>query len=242
MRRGLVAITIALGLAVVGAHAQDYYKSGAGGGGFATNPATFTGDLKIVPDSVAQTGNILFLGGSTNISDQYAQGIFWGDGTANQYAKYAGLYGQYSNNTLNLRGYVNTVINFGFGTQIPGEIMLRTPLALDDLARTIVVAAPIAYGVNVAFSPVAATIAAGFGTGATIAGTANGGRIVVGTTPGAGGTITLGAAFTSAPACWVQNETTGSNGISAPTTTTLVVSGLTLVAAQTVVWGCNGGF
>jgi len=242
MRRLVLAFTVALALAVVGAQAQEYYKSG--GAGAATNPASFTGDIRLAPDAAGGNinGNISFLGGSNSVADQYGQGLFWGDGTAGQYAKYVGIYASYNLATLNLRGYQGTIINFGFGVATPGETFLRVPLSLDDTARTIVVAAPIAYGVNVALSPAAASVAAGFGTGPTIVGNANGGRIVVGTAPGAGGTITLGATFTTAPACWVQNETTGTNGIAAPTTTTLVVSGLTLVAAQTVVWGCNGGF
>src|ERR1700682_4999504 len=54
------------------------------------------------------------------------------------------------------------------------------------------------------------SIASGFGTGAALAASANhiNGRIGVGTTPGATGTINFGHTFSTAPQCMAEDETT----------------------------------
>lgn len=87
---------------------------------------------------------------------------------------------------------------------------------------------------NLAISNAVPTIASGFGAGATIAGIVGGFRITCGTVPGVGGTVNFNTTFANAPVCFVQDETTGVLGIAAPTTTTVVVSGLTLIAGQTI--------
>ncbi len=92
----------------------------------------------------------------------------------------------------------------------------------------------LAFGANLAISNAVPTITSGFGAGATIAGITGGFRVTCGTVPGVGGTIAFNTTFANIPVCFVQDETTGVLGIAAPTTTTVVVSGLTLIAGQTV--------
>lgn len=108
--------------------------------------------------------------------------------------------------------------------------VVRATISSTGLNATV----PIAFGGNLAISNAVPTISSGFGSGATIAGIAGGFRITCGTAPGVGGTVAFNATYANAPVCFVQDETTGILGIAAPTTTTVVISGLTLLSGQTV--------
>ncbi len=126
-----------------------------------------------------------------------------------------------------------TVLTTGTTAQ---SLATRLTISSASLNHTV----PIAFGGNLAVSNAVPTIASGFGSGATIAGIVGGFRITVGTVPGVGGTVNFNTTFANAPVCFVQDETTGVLGIAAPTTTTVVISGLTLVAGQTVCVFCFG--
>lgn len=71
----------------------------------------------------------------------------------------------------------------------------------------------------------APTIASGFGTGSTIAGRDEAMRITLGTTPGTGGVVTFGTAYTNAPVCSAVDETTLTVTLTTtPTTTNVTVT------------------
>lgn len=76
-------------------------------------------------------------------------------------------------------------------------------------------------------------------TAATIVGTDNGGKVTVGAVSGTSCTVTFATAFTNAPACVANNETTANllNAIS--TTTTVILSG-TMVGGDVLTYVCMG--
>ncbi len=88
----------------------------------------------------------------------------------------------------------------------------------------------------------APTIASGFGTTPSIAGGDDGGRITVGTGGVATtGVITFGVAYTTAPACVANNETTILLVQATATTTTLTLTSATpFGAADKLTWVCRG--
>lgn len=135
----------------------------------------------------------------------------------------------------------------GMGTGTVSSLIVQTPTIAASGANTQAQATrvtissaslnatvPVAFGGNLAISNAVPTISSGFGSGATIAGIAGGFRVTCGTTPGTGGTVAFNTTYANAPVCFVQDETTGVLGIAAPTTTTVVVSGLTLLSGQTI--------
>ena len=88
----------------------------------------------------------------------------------------------------------------------------------------------------------APTIASGFGTTPSIAGGDDGGRITVGTGGVATtGVITFGVAYTTAPACVANNETTIQLIQATATTTTLTLTAsAAFTAADKLTWVCRG--
>lgn len=74
-------------------------------------------------------------------------------------------------------------------------------------------------------SGAAPTIASGFGTGSTIAGRDEAIRVTLGTTPGTGGVVTFGTAYTNAPVCTAVDETTLTVTLTTtPTTTNVTIT------------------
>ncbi len=97
----------------------------------------------------------------------------------------------------------------------------------------------VVQGQNYWDKPTPGTLNANFGTGATIAGTDQSGRITVGTlmvTPP--GTLTFFLPWPSAPYCSVFDETTAVALQPQPTTTTLVING-TFAASDKVSYQCS---
>jgi hypothetical protein len=88
----------------------------------------------------------------------------------------------------------------------------------------------------------APTIASGFGSSPSIAGTDAGGRVTVGTGGvAATGAVTFGTAWATAPACVVNNETTQLVAFATATTTTLTIASATpFGAADKLTWNCIG--
>ncbi len=76
-------------------------------------------------------------------------------------------------------------------------------------------------------------------TAATLAGTDSAGRITVGATSGTSCTVTFATAYTPAPACVANNETTGNLARATATTTTVTIAG-TFVAADKLTYVCVG--
>ena len=77
-------------------------------------------------------------------------------------------------------------------------------------------------------------------TTATIAGTDSAGKVTIGATSGTSCTITFGTAYTNAPACWANDETTQMVTKAITTTTTLIVSSTLFTAGDVVSFGCTG--
>lgn len=80
----------------------------------------------------------------------------------------------------------------------------------------------------------------GCGSGASIVGNDNAGRITIGTTPGASCAITFATGWTTnIPSCFAQNETASNLLRATPTLTTLTMTG-TLAAANVINYRCTG--
>jgi hypothetical protein len=77
-------------------------------------------------------------------------------------------------------------------------------------------------------------------TAATIAGTDSAGKVTVGATNGTSCTVTFGTAYTNAPACWANDETTAMLTKAITTTTTLILSATLFTAGDVVSYGCVG--
>jgi len=65
------------------------------------------------------------------------------------------------------------------------------------------------------------------------------GKVTVGATSGTSCTITFGTAYTNAPSCWGNNETTANLTRTTTTTTTIVIAG-TFVGGDVLSYGCHG--
>lgn len=92
-------------------------------------------------------------------------------------------------------------------------------------------------------SGAAPTIASGFGTGSTIAGRDEAFRITLGTTPGTGGVVTFGTAYSIAPVCQANDETTLTVVLTTtPTTTNVTITSVTgvLISADKIGVMCKG--
>ena len=82
-------------------------------------------------------------------------------------------------------------------------------------------------------------IRSGFGASPSIAGTDGGGRIEVGTGGDTAGVVAFGVAWSTAPACIAQNETTSEPVRATATAVRLILSG-TLAEADKLTWVCIG--
>lgn len=74
-------------------------------------------------------------------------------------------------------------------------------------------------------------------TTATLVGSDTAGKVTVGATAGTSCTITFTTAFTNAPACFANNETTANLSRATSTTTTVILAG-TFVAGDVLSYGC----
>lgn len=116
------------------------------------------------------------------------------------------------------RGNTGSIILFEVNNGSPG--CATTPANCRDLTQRH----------NLA-NGVAPTIASGFGSGSTIAGRDEAFRVTLGTTPGTGGVVTFGTAYTNAPVCSAVDETT----LTVSLTTTATTTNVTITAVAGVI-------
>jgi hypothetical protein len=76
------------------------------------------------------------------------------------------------------------------------------------------------------------------GTGASVAGTDNIGRITVGSSSSASCTVSFAVAFTTAPSCTAQDETTAGALKATASTTAVVIAGSTIVDGDKITYQC----
>lgn len=128
-------------------------------------------------------------------------------------------------------------------TAVTGATRLGIYLgAADTAATTTLTNAGTSSAVHYKGGGAAPSIASGFGSSPSIAGTDTSGRITVGTGGVAStGTITFAVAFGTAPACYANNETSQIPAFATATTTTLVIaSSSAFAAADKLTYVCVG--
>jgi hypothetical protein len=81
------------------------------------------------------------------------------------------------------------------------------------------------------------TIASGFGTGATLAGSDVAGRVTVGTNGASSGVLTFASAYNAAPSCTAQNETSPNLQRTTATASNVTITG-TMAAGDKVTYLC----
>lgn len=212
MRRLIVALTLALGLAVVGAHAQEYYRGSAVSGSGVVSSALIIPDGTAPAPAIAfasqpglgfyrsSAGVISFTGGLTSTGSVTAATFFRSNTTGA---------------TMNLS------INDGWASLLTFAGTIGSTLKFDALP-TVGSGFGTTPSITAGSTPLAGSVNVGTGGAAT------------------SGVVTFnGTAFPSAPFCTYSTTTTNAVTRGTPTTTQLTLASTTAwTASDVVTWHC----
>jgi len=214
--------------------------------GNVTNTASASGSI-LVDLQVGGTSRFSFLVGSTS--------VFSIDGTAASNNAYALKYGSSGVATVGSYGgtsefAVSGLLAFQNGTNsTPDAVLARSAAGQIDVGSTADCSTAsrcrdlrLRHLIGGGTAPtVASTTSNSCGTTSpTIAGTDSAGKITVGATSGTSCTITFGTAYSNAPSCWGNDETTAGGVTKIISTTTTVILSGTFLASDVINYGCIG--